>query len=208
MKESFVLYLSFWEPVKDLPREQKGELLEAIFNYQLGNDMIVVSPHVKMAMSFFKSQFRRDDEKYSAIVEKRRDSGKKGAEITNSGKCRRTSAISSKCRQNPAKSAVSDNVSVSDNDTLILSGDVSPVCALFSFEHFWKEYNKPSDKIKCQSAFKKLSDADLELIQTRLPGYIASTPEVKYRKNPLTYLNGKCWNDEPPATEPERRLVL
>jgi hypothetical protein len=26
--------------------------------------------------------------------------------------------------------------------------------------------------------------------------YVNSTPDVKFRKNPLTYLNGKNWNDE------------
>ena len=26
--------------------------------------------------------------------------------------------------------------------------------------------------------------------------YVLSTPDVKFRKNPLTWLNGKCWNDE------------
>lgn len=29
-----------------------------------------------------------------------------------------------------------------------------------------------------------------------MPRYVAATPERRYRKNPLTYLNGKCWQDE------------
>ena len=26
--------------------------------------------------------------------------------------------------------------------------------------------------------------------------YVKSTPDPKFRKNPLTWLNGKCWEDE------------
>ena len=26
--------------------------------------------------------------------------------------------------------------------------------------------------------------------------YVDANKDVKFRKNPLTYLNGKCWNDE------------
>jgi len=209
MKESFLMYLSFWEPVKDLPREQKGELLEAIYGYQSNGEIMQLSPPVKMAFAFLKSQFQRDDTKYLEIVEKRRKSGRKGAEVTNSGKCRQMSANASKLRQSSAKSAVSVTDTDTDTDTdteLILSGDESPVTA-FSFEEFWTEYKKPVGRAKCETTFKKLSAADRELIMERLPGYIANTPDVQYRKNPLTYLNGKCWQDEPAKPE-EKGLVL
>jgi hypothetical protein len=26
--------------------------------------------------------------------------------------------------------------------------------------------------------------------------YVLANPETQYRKNPLTYLNGRCWEDE------------
>ena len=35
-----------------------------------------------------------------------------------------------------------------------------------------------------------------EKIFETLPAYIRSTPDVQFRKDPLTYLNGKCWEDE------------
>jgi hypothetical protein len=202
-KESFLMYLSFWEPVKDLPREQKGELLEAIYGYQISGEIMQLSPPVKMAFAFLKSQFQRDDAKYLVIVEKRRESGRKGAEVTNSGKCRQMSASASKQRQSSAKSAVSvsDTVSGSDNE-LILSGDVSPD-SVFSFEQFWKAYGKPIDRTKCETKFKKIKTADIELIKEKLPGYITATPDAQFRKNPLTWLNGSCWLDEA-VTEPAK----
>jgi hypothetical protein len=64
------------------------------------------------------------------------------------------------------------------------------------FEKFWDYYGKKEDRAKCYDKFLKLTDAELEKIKDSLPLYIKKTPDKKYRKNPFTYLNGKCWNDE------------
>ncbi len=52
------------------------------------------------------------------------------------------------------------------------------------------------DAKKCQAKFKKLTKTEVDLIFEKLPFYVQSTPDKQYRKNPLTWLNGKCWNDE------------
>jgi NACalpha-BTF3-like transcription factor len=64
------------------------------------------------------------------------------------------------------------------------------------FLEFWDLYGKKKDREKCKTKFKNLKDSDIELIFERLPAYTNSTPDLTYRKNPLTWLNGKCWNDE------------
>jgi hypothetical protein len=66
----------------------------------------------------------------------------------------------------------------------------------FSFDEFWNTYGKKVDTKKCKDKFDKLTDKELQQIKSTLPDYIANTPDVQYRKNPLTYLNGKCWMDE------------
>jgi hypothetical protein len=63
------------------------------------------------------------------------------------------------------------------------------------FEDFWTLYAKSVDKQKCLDKFEKLSDEEIKSIFDTLPFYIIQTPDKTYRKNPLTYLNGKCWND-------------
>lgn len=65
-----------------------------------------------------------------------------------------------------------------------------------TFEDFWDLYAKKTGKEKCARAWKKLPQKTKELIMERLPDYIASTPDKKYRKDPYTYLNNKCWEDE------------
>ena len=71
-----------------------------------------------------------------------------------------------------------------------------PFPSVFPFEDFWNTYDKKVERAKCEFLYAKIGEDDRAIIKATLPDYVASTPEVKYRKNPQTYLNGKCWNDE------------
>lgn len=64
------------------------------------------------------------------------------------------------------------------------------------FEEFWNIYDKKTGKSKCLKKFNSLKESEKKLLFENLPKYIKSTPEKKYRKDPLTYLNGKHWEDE------------
>lgn len=66
----------------------------------------------------------------------------------------------------------------------------------FSFDEFWNTYGKKVDTKKCKDKFDKLTEKEKEQIKSTINDYINSTPDIQYRKNPLTYLNGKCWMDE------------
>jgi len=66
----------------------------------------------------------------------------------------------------------------------------------YSFERFWDMYDKKEDKKKCLTKYGKLKITEIKKIFETLPNYIKNTPDLKYRKNPLTYLNGQCWEDE------------
>ena len=72
------------------------------------------------------------------------------------------------------------------------NGDKSPC----RFAEFWDLYGKKVDSKKCEAKFKKLKADDINIIFEKLPEYIKSISDKKYMKNPLTWLNGKCWNDE------------
>jgi hypothetical protein len=69
-------------------------------------------------------------------------------------------------------------------------------CKESRFDEFWDLYGKKKDRTKCEKKFSKLKDEQVELIFKALPSYIKSTPEIQYRKNPLSWINGECWNDE------------
>ena len=64
-----------------------------------------------------------------------------------------------------------------------------------SFNRFWEMYEKKVDKMKCTKLWIKLSEEEKNDIFAKLPIYKNSTPDIKFRKNPTTWLNGKCWLD-------------
>lgn len=64
------------------------------------------------------------------------------------------------------------------------------------FEAFWLMYDKNVGKELSQKVWNSLTQSDKEAIMMSLPRYVESTPDKVYRKNPLTYLNGKHWEDE------------
>lgn len=64
------------------------------------------------------------------------------------------------------------------------------------FAKFWDMYNRKVGTKDCKSKFLKLTDKEVEEIFTTLPHYLKATPDVKFRKHPITYLNQRTWEDE------------
>lgn len=64
------------------------------------------------------------------------------------------------------------------------------------FETFWDLYDKKEDRIKCERKWSHLTNKEREECIKKLPAYIKSTPDKKFRKNPATYLNNKSWENE------------
>lgn len=67
---------------------------------------------------------------------------------------------------------------------------------LVSFETFWDDYKYKVGKQNAEKSWDKLTEPERQSCLEAVPKYIDSTPELRYRKHPTTYLNGKCWNDE------------
>jgi len=90
-------------------------------------------------------------------------------------------------------------------DSLNLIPDSSDENQESRFAEFWDLYDKKSGRPKCEAKFKKLTKVQIELLFKNLPAYIKSTPDKQFRKNPLTWLNNECWNDEIQAsTNPDK----
>ena len=70
------------------------------------------------------------------------------------------------------------------------------------FAEFWDLYSKKTGLKKCKAKFSKLKNEDIDLIFERLPAYIKTTPDKQYRKDPVTWLNGRCWDDEIISNDP------
>ena len=96
-----------------------------------------------------------------------------------------------------AKRTVCYSESESDIDNTIMSEKAKKrFDSCFSFEQFWSLYSKKTGKAKTEIKYSTIKEKERILIKEKLPNYIKATPEVKFRKDPLTYLNGSHWEDE------------
>lgn len=66
------------------------------------------------------------------------------------------------------------------------------------FDEFWMIYDKKVEKPQAEKSWKRIKPSiELQLtIYAAARLYVQSTPNKKFRKNPSTWLNNQCWNDE------------
>lgn len=107
MRDSFVFYLSQYDAIKELTDEQIGRLMRAIFEKQLGKE-VVLENDIKIAFNFINNQMLVDQKKYAETCEKRRLSGKQGGAPKGNQNARKTT----KNKQNK----LNDNENDNEND--------------------------------------------------------------------------------------------
>lgn len=74
MNDGVIFYKSHFDNIKDLTDAELGQIFRSCMTGETG----AMAPHVRMAYNFVSSQIRRDEEKYTNIIEKRRAAGRKG----------------------------------------------------------------------------------------------------------------------------------
>lgn len=77
-KKSFVMYKSWKELFRSLPAEMAGELIQAIFSYQDGEDVSFENPALSAIFQMITNKMSEDEEKYQKRVESNKKNGKKG----------------------------------------------------------------------------------------------------------------------------------
>lgn len=208
MRDSFIFYRSFNDALKKLPTKDQLGLFRAIVDYSLDGiepkDLSLVSECVFTAI---KPVLLANTKRY--------ENGKKGGAPkgnSNNPNGRKGKEKGDETNQEPTKNQPRINQEPTKNQPnkdkdvdLNLDKDLNNTSLSLSlskserddeFERFWEMYGKKQDRKKCEAKFKKLSKADKAKIFETLQSYIDSTPDEQYRKNPLTYLNGECWNNE------------
>lgn len=129
----------------------------------------------------------RNIEKREDIISKRKAAGSKGGVANAKQLLSKAKAKSSKGKERKGKeSKIKENNKEN------------------KFSLFWQAYGKPVDRKKCLEKFALLQDDEIDKALLHVPNYVLSTAEVQYRKNPLTYINGQCWNDEVKTEVPKK----
>jgi len=111
MKESFVIYKAFYEPISELSDEDLGQLFRYIFLYQINQIEPPNTSRVYMAFQFFKNQFRLDNEKYLKVVNRNKTNGLNGG--------RPKTQVNPKNPVGFSKPKKADNEKDNDNDNVI-----------------------------------------------------------------------------------------
>lgn len=78
MKDSFMLYANALDVLDLLTDEQCGQLFRAIRDYVVGKELQELDQATRIAFCSIKNQLDRDREKYEAICEKNKESGRRG----------------------------------------------------------------------------------------------------------------------------------
>ena len=77
------------------------------------------------------------------------------------------------------------------------------------FDEFWDAYGKKTSTKKALTAWKNLTKRDRKAAMGAVAAYVAATPEIRFRKNPTTWINQRCWEDEMVAPhKPPKREYL
>ena len=64
------------------------------------------------------------------------------------------------------------------------------------FIEFWNAYGKKTGAKPAFSSWNRMTKKDRRAAMGRVQEYVASTPDVRFRKNPSTWLNQRGWEDE------------
>lgn len=79
-------------------------------------------------------------------------------------------------------------------DRGVSPADEDPVLA--SFEDWWARYGRKVNRSKALAKWYRLKPAERAQCLAVVDDFVRSTPEVRYRPHPTTYLNGRRWEDE------------
>lgn len=205
-KKSVVMYCDLIHTVNKLTDEQAGKLFKHYLAYV--NDLNPVCSDILIEVAFepIKQSLKRDLDKWEDKKDERSYSGRLGNLKRWHSDLHERVEKEEIDLEEAEKIAKNRKTSLSDNSESLSSQTVANVAVsvsdsvsdsvIYSFDDFWDQYDKKVDRSKCEKKFGKLKPKDKIAIKDTLSVYIQSTPEVQYRKNPLTYLNGECWKDE------------
>ena len=107
----------------------------------------------------------------------------------------KTKSTTTGTREAPEKHQRSTPINKNDKNVKNDKNNIKKI----DFSIFWNLYDKKTDKVWCENKWNSLKLSEQQEITRTLPSYVKSTftnGKFPSRKNPKTYLNNKCWEDE------------
>lgn len=179
MRKAFKFYRSYWEVAQELNDKERLKFYDALLMKQFTGQDLQLEGMSKFAILSQRHSIDLQIEGYVAQYKKRHPN------------------------EDPWQGVMQGVMvypSIEEKEKVKEKEEVNNESEIY-FEKFWNTYAKKYDRSKCQKTFLRIDPALFEIIIESARKYVDSTPEIKYRKNPLTWLNGQCWNDELPVHE-------
>lgn len=203
-KKSLVLFADFMSAICALSDEQAGKLFKLIFLYVNGKELpLIEDTGIGAVFEMFRALIDRESAKWEERCRKNRENSHKRKcygekSLLDAGRHPPTSIDNNGKQRIP-------NVILNDNDSDIVSEGLETTVSMkpfkdecYPFESIWELYGKPVGDVKTiREKWNLLSDADKAAIFDFVPYYVASRPEVKYRKNFENFLSQRVWETEP-----------
>jgi len=148
-KESFILYSSFYEPIKALKNEQLGRLLRAIFNYTI-NGEITQEDDILIAFMFIKNEIDKNNDKWQEEKRKRSEAGKKG--MASRWNKSDNGVIDSYNKDNSVINTITnitDNVYVDVNDNVNVNDNVISSSTTI-YDYIQENFGRTLNSIECE----------------------------------------------------------
>ena len=216
MRESFVFYRSFYDAIKDLPRDVQGEIYTAIMEYSLyGKETENLKPIARSVFTLMKPQID--------VNNKRFENGKRGGRPKSEDKPKgNQNETKEKSKNNKNETKDEPNVNVNDNvytentTNVVSKKDAAKAATLKRKEEFyqtlvpfvgkygremiraffeyWSELNKPGTKMRCE--MQKTWEVNLRLAtwaKNEKPQYGKSDTGVVLHDNSQSKYDEKLW---------------
>lgn len=207
MKEikSIILYLDSLVAIEHLTDEQAGILIKAVLRYAKDSQQLETSDTALIALfSILCAQIDRDHKKYEERC--KRNSANARKRHTSQGQNEQSQPIAIDGKQPQTDGCLNDNNN--NNDSYNDNND-DTANALFinrgsdvSFDDTLEMYGKTVGDIKsAKDIWDGLSEEEHAAILAYIPGYVASTPEIRYRKYFNNFLSERYWETHPLNSE-------
>ena len=209
MKEikSIILYLDSLVAIEHLTDEQAGILIKAVLRYAKDGQQLETSDTALIALfSILCAQIDRDHKKYEERCERNTANARKRR--TNQGQNEQSQPIAIDGKPPQTDGCLNDNDNNNNNDSYKENNDDTANTIIInrgsdvSFDDILKMYGKTVGDINSAKAlWDKLSEEDQAAILAYIPGYVAKTPEIRYRKYFNNFLSERYWEIHPLNTE-------
>lgn len=209
MRESFVFYKSFYDAIKDLPRDVQGEIYTAIMEYSLyGKETENLKPIARSVFTLMKPQID--------VNNKRFENGKKGGRPKNENETNEKPKDNQKETKDEPNVNDNANVNIENTTNVVSKKDAAKAATLKrkdefgktlvpymekygkemirAFFNYWSELNKSETKMRCE--MQKTWEINLRLAtwaKNEKPQYGKADIGVVLHDNSQSKYDEKLW---------------